>query len=296
MLTPRQLEIFTAVYEEGSMTAAAKKIHLSQPAISQTIKEIEDQYDSKLFERFGSKLFTTQAGTVLYDYSQKITGLYRELNDALKLNDGVSEIRVGANISAGTAQLINLIQSFNELHPNVAVKPMVFQAPVLINSLLRNELDLALIEDQRELSALTDFVVEPYYKDRIVVVSSKKNAFAGKTVKLKELENETFLFREKGAGVRDMFDNILKLKGLHVNVGWECTSTEAIADAVKQDMGIAVLPYLLVKRYIDKNQMKEINISDVWLSRNLNIVYHKDKVLTEPLKDFMRLVREIKNE
>lgn len=294
MLTPRQLEIFSSVFEEGSMTGAARKIHMSQPAVSQTIREIEDQYGTELFERYGSKLYVTEAGRILYHYSRRIMNLYRDLDEAIQLNDGVREIRVGANISAGTAQLIGLIQKFNQSYPNIAVKTMVFQAPVLLKALQQNELDIALVEDQKKTGGFGDFVMEPYYKDRIMVACSTDHPFAGQSVKIRALENETFLFREKGAGVRDMFDNILSLKGMQVNVGWECTSTDAIVEAVKLNMGIAVLPYLLVKKYLDAGEISEITISDVWLSRNLNITYHKDKVLTKPLRDFIDLVRELK--
>ncbi|MCR5388473.1 MAG: LysR family transcriptional regulator, partial [Lachnospiraceae bacterium] len=97
----------------------------------------------------------------------------------------------------------------------------------------------------------------------------------------------------KSAGVRDMFDSILKIHGIDAKVGWECTSSDAIIDAVKNNLGIAVLPYLLVKKELDNNEISEISLSDVSLSRNINITYHKDKVLTEPLCHFIEFVRDI---
>lgn len=291
MLSNRQLEIFIAVYEEGSMTAAARKIHMTQPAISQTIKEIEYQYNTEMFERYGARLHITQAGKTLYKYAKRILNLYKDLDEAIMLHDGVKEIRIGANISAGTAQIMPLLESYKKLHPDIEVKVMVFQAPVLLKAIQENELDLALIEDQKKNSGYGDLIMEPYYQDRITVVASNNHAFAGKTTTLKQLVNENFLFRERGAGVRDMFDNILNSKNLSVNIGWQCTSTEAIVDAVEHEIGIAVLPYLLIKKYLDAGQIQEITLSDVSLSRMLNIVYHKDKVITQPLQDMINLVK-----
>lgn len=291
MLTPRQLEVFVSVYEENGMTAAARKLYMTQPAVSQIIKDIEDEYMIDLFERYGSKLFVTQAGEVLYNYSKRIMNLYNDLDEAIKLNDGVREIRIGANISAGTAQLTGFILDFKELYPDITVKSKVAQAPSILRGLIQNELDIILVEDQKKNVNYGDVIMEPYYDDRLAVVCAPLHPLADKKVKIKKLENETFLLREKGAGVRDMFDEILSVKGVKIDVAWECTSTDAISEAVKLNMGIAVLPYLLVKKYLDARELSEIYISDISLSRKLNITYHKDKILTKPLQDFMNIVR-----
>ena len=112
MLNNRHLEIFIAVYEEGSMTAAAMKIHMTQPAVSQTIREIENEYGTGMFERRGPKLFVTQAGEILYDYARRIMNLHEALDEKIRLHEGVRQIRVGCNISAGTAHIIPLQDAF----------------------------------------------------------------------------------------------------------------------------------------------------------------------------------------
>ena len=292
MLSNRQMEIFMSVYEEGTMTGAARKIHMSQPAISQTIKEIEKLYGTHIFERYGSRLHVTQAGKLIYNYSKRIINLYHDLDEAIMLNEGVREIRVGGNISAGTAQMVNLVEKFKEIYPDIDVKVMIFQAPVLLKAIQENKLDIALIEDQKKQAKYGDLVTIPYYKDRISIIVPNDHPLAGKTVEFSDIVNETFLFRERGAGVRDMFDSILNLKGIGVKVGWESTSSDALTDAVKRGMGIAVLPYLLVKNSLDSGEVSEVILSDISLSRNLNITYHKDKVLTGPLLDFIEIVKQ----
>ncbi len=296
MISNRQLEVFAAVYEERSMTAAGRRIHMTQPAVSQTIKDIENIYETQLFERYGSRLHVTQAGNILYDYARRIMNLYADLDEEIRRNEGIKEIRVGGNISVGTAQMIYLVEEFKKIHPDIDVKVMVYQAPVIMNAILNNELDVAMLEDQTGNTFNREYLSEPYYLDKIVIVASPEHRFAGKTVKLKELENEGFLFRERGAGVRDKFDNILRSHDVNVNVVWQCTSTEAIVAAVSRNMGISVLPYLLVKEYLDKGEICEIKLSDVPLSRNLNIIWHKDKVITKPLEDFINIVRKFGKE
>ena len=161
MISNRQLEVFAAVYEERSMTAAGRRIHMTQPAVSQTIKDIENIYETQLFERYGSRLHVTQAGNILYDYARRIMNLYADLDEEIRRNEGVREIRVGGNISVGTAQMIYLVEEFNKIHPDIKVKVMVYQAPVIMNAILNNELDVAMVEDQTGNTFNQEYISEP---------------------------------------------------------------------------------------------------------------------------------------
>ncbi|MGI6020647.1 MAG: LysR family transcriptional regulator [Lachnospiraceae bacterium] len=294
MLNTRHFEIFMLVCDEGSMTAASKKLHISQPAISQTIKEIEDTYKTQVFERYGSKLYVTQTGKKLYEYSRRILNIYNEMNTEIYNGDTIDEIRVGGNISVGASQMIQFIKKFNAIHPDIQVRVMIYQATILINALRSNQLDVAMIEEKKCDSG--DITMTPYYDDRITVIAPTDHPLAGKTVSFNEICSESFIFRERGSGVRNLFDHILRTKNKSVEVAWECSSTSTIVDAVKEHMGIAVVPYLLVKKHLDEGTISEIFLNDVSLSRKLCVATHKDKVITKPMQDFIDIVMSMKTD
>ena len=290
MLNTRHFEIFMLVCDEGSMTAASKKLHISQPAISQTIKEIEDTYKTQVFERYGSKLYVTQTGKKLYEYSRRILNIYNEMDTEISNGEIIDEIRVGGNISVGAAQMINFVHKFNEIYPDIKVKVMIYQATILINALRTNQLDLAMIEEKKCDSG--DISMIPYCNDRISVIAPIDHPLAGKTVSFNDICGEPFLFRERGSGVRNLFDHILRTKNKSVDIAWECSSTSAIVDAVREHIGIAVVPYLLVKKHLDAGRISEIMLNDASLSRRLCVATHKDKVITKPIQDFIDIVLE----
>ncbi|SDB29737.1 LysR family transcriptional regulator [Eubacterium oxidoreducens] len=291
MISNRQLEVFVTVYEEKSMTNAGKKLFMTQPAVSQAIREIEAYYGVTLFERVGSKLYVTRSGETMYFYAKRIFTLFEEMNTEMCNVQGVREITVGVNISAGTELVRTYINRFHEEYPQIKVRVKVSRSSVLEKWLKEQELDFAIWED---LVQKADYLVqEPYYKDKIVVVASKDHPLvARENLVLKDLENQPFLLRERGAGVREKFEQLMRLNDMAVDILWESTSTKALVKAAQEGYGIAVLPYLLVKEYVENGSLVELAITDVSLKRNLNIVYHKDKVFSEPLQRLMDIVRE----
>ncbi|MCR5666054.1 MAG: LysR family transcriptional regulator [Eubacterium sp.] len=290
MISNRQLEVFVTVYEEKSMTNAGKKLFMTQPAVSQAIREIETYFDVILFERVGSKLYVTQSGETMYYYAKRIFTLFEEMDSEMRNVQGVREITVGVNISAGTELIRRYIDGFEKEYPQIKVRVKVSRSSVLEKMLKEQELDIAIWED---LTKKADYLIqEPYYKDKIAVVAAKDSPLAKKKdLVLKDLANEPFLLRERGAGVREKFEQLTRLNDIDIEILWESTSTKALVKATQDGYGIAVLPYLLVRDYIEEGSLVELDITDVSLKRNLNIVYHKDKIFSQPLQRFVDIIR-----
>ncbi|KIR01349.1 putative transcriptional regulator [Lachnospiraceae bacterium TWA4] len=288
----RQLEIFIAVYEENSMTKAGKRLYMSQPAISQVIREIEEFYGTAMFTRIGTKLYVTQAGEKFYDYAKRILHLFEDMDKELSAQDeATSRIRIGCNISAGTVLVRDYIKEFNKRYPSIKVFVKTSRSTVLENELFHNQLDFAIMEDlMRDAKGL---IQEPYHKDRIVIVASPNHPLCQKDeISIWDLKDENWLLRESGAGVRDKIDSILKLNDIYIEPLWESSTTKALVNAVMDGFGISVLPYLLIKKYLESRALKELVIKDIALDRNLNIVYHKDKLFTKPMREFIEIMKE----
>lgn len=289
-MTIRHLRIFIAVYDELSMTAAANKLFMTQPSISQAIKELEDYYGVLLFERLSRKLYVTESGEILYQYATHIIKLFDELEDDLKENAFQKKLNIGANYTIGIALVHKYIEKFKSLYPDSEIRVVVNNSSVLIKMLRKNKLDFALIE---EVLNEPDLIEDCFYDDRIVIIAEPDHhLLAQEEVTVYDIIKEHLLLREKGAGVRNLFELKMSEIGLSFEPYWESTSTTALINAAKNKMGIAVLPFLLVKEHIVSGILKELKLKDIDLSRKLTIVYHKNKFLTTAMQDFIRICHE----
>lgn len=289
-MSNRHMRIFVMVYEKMNMTLAAESLYISQPSVSQAIKELEEFYKVKLFERYPKKLYPTAEGDLLYEYAKQILGLYEEIKEEIVFLSDNATIKVGANISAGTVLIRKYIDRFHELYPDVRVSVKVSGSSKLRRMLVEHALDFAIMED---LINDTGLIQEPFYNDRIVFVCAPDNIFAEKKrIKLTDLKNCEFLLREKGVGVRDKFDYLMMLNNIQIDPVWESGNTRALINAAKENYGIAVLPYLLVKDELESGGLAELNITDESLERKLNIVYHKDKIFNKWTSAFIDVIKE----
>lgn len=288
-MNSRHLRIFVRVYEEKNMTMAAEKMFISQPSVSQAIKELEEHYGVRLFERYPKQLFPTPEGELLYRYVKQVFGLLDEIEKEIPALSEKGIITVGANISVGTVLLRKYIEKFSEEFPEAKVKVTVAGSTKLRAMIYDHTVDLGLMEDLPREQSL---IQESFYKDKIVVVSSPDNKLAEKkNLKLKDLQDQNFLLRARGVGVRDRFDYIMKLYDMEIEPLWESSNTRSLINATVDGLGIAVLPYLLVKEDIDRGNVKMLDVKENLLNRNLNIVYHKDKIFNRWLKRFAEIVR-----
>jgi DNA-binding transcriptional LysR family regulator len=284
-MTLRHLEIFMTVCQTNSMTKAAKKLYMTQPAVSQAVKELENYYEAPLFERMHNKLFRTVNGDLLFEYATHIFGLFEKAHHSIKTNHEVGAIRVGANLTVGATMLPYFIEQFKVAYGDVPVQVVVGNGDHIDKMLSRNEIDFALIE---EVATDRFRVVKSFCKDRIAIVS--KCGFESNRVTPEHLANLPLLLRDSGAGVRVQFDQLMHQFGLHVEPYWESTSTLALVNAAKVGLGVAVLPYQIAKAHLDEGELMEIEVEGFALSRHLVITYHKNKYLSAPMRAFIELV------
>ena len=288
-MTIRHLKIFLYVCETLNMTAAGVQLNMSQPAVSQAIKEVEEYFHVILFERFSKQLFITDSGKELREYALHIVSLLDEVEVKLKNPEISGIVRIGANITIGTTLIHQYIKKYNEIHPLVNIMVSVNNSRRIEEMLNNNDLDFALMEETVRNTYLDS---EVFCDDRMVVIAYPENKLCKKDiVTFEDLSKEKILLREKGAGVRDTFEHIAYLRGIKFEPIWESSSTTALVNAVKEHIGIAVVPYQLVKQELEKGTIVEIKISDVNLGRKLTIVTNRHKYITEPVREFIELVR-----
>lgn len=289
-MTIRHLKIFTTVYDELNMTIAANKLFMTQPSVSQAIKELESYYGVILFERLSRKLYVSESGEKLYQYAIHIIKLFDDIEDNLKENSPQKKLIIGANYTVGVFLIHKYIEKFKNIYPNSEIMLKINKSSILIEMLKKNELDIALIE---EIENEPDLIKDAFCDDRIAIIVNKEHhLLEKKEVTAHDLINERLLLREKGSGVRNLFELSMNNMGLSTKPYWESTSTTALINAVKNNIGIAVLPFQLVQENIVSGSLKELKVKDMNFNRKLIIVYHKNKFLSSVIQDFIKICHE----
>lgn len=288
-MTLRHLKIFVTVCETGSTTAAGEKLHIAQPSISLAISELEDYYGIKLFDRIAKRLYITEAGKKFLQYATHIVGFFEEMEREIKNFDATGIIRIGASITIGNYLLPGYITRFKKIHPQMDVKVIIDNSEKIQQYILSNQIDIGLIEG----IVYSPYIAEHKFRDdELVMVCGNAHPFANqKNVEISKLQNESFILRESGSAGREIFDSTMTSLGIKILPAWESTSTQAIIRAVQANLGISVLPYLLVKDSLNRKEISQFQIDGIRFQRSFSVIYHQNKFLTESAKDFIALCK-----
>ncbi|WP_312642798.1 LysR family transcriptional regulator [Hydrogenoanaerobacterium sp.] len=289
-MTIRHLQIFIAVADCSNMSAAAKKLYISQPTVSQVISEMEDVYGVKLFERLSKKLYITQAGNQLLGYAKSIVALFEEMQHSLSHASEHQTIKVGATITVGNCLLPGLVSRAEAKYPNMGVQVVTDNTQKIEKMILNSELDLAVVEGAIKSK---DIIVKPAVEDQLILVCGIDHPFWGKdSVSIEELSEQPFVLREEGSGTREQFEKCLESKGVSVYPKWTCHGSDGILSAVAGGQGLTVISKLLADNMVAQNKLHIIRLKDAELRRTFNLIYHKNKFLSKPMLNFIGEVME----
>ena len=290
-MTIRHMIIFRTICENGfNSTKAAEVLHMTQPAVSLAIKELEQYYGVHLFDRIGRRLQITDAGKHFLQYAIHISDLFSDMETGLRDWDSKGVLRIGASITIGSQFLPRYVKAFTEICPGLDVRVTVEQSERLEQKILANELDCALIEG---IAHDPNIVSEAYMEDHLSVICSRDKGWKqGQVVSIEDFQRQRFLLREIGSGTREVFDRVVEQAGIHITPVWEAMSTTALVNAVINGLGIAVLPHRMILPALRQGLVCTVKVEGLSFSRNFHIIYHKDKFLTASAKRFINLCRD----
>ncbi len=292
-MTIRNLEIFTKVAELGSMSGAAKQLYITQPSVSLAIAEIEHEYDVKLFDRVGNRLRLTPTGQQLLEYTTSILLQYKEMERFLKDESHSSSIRIGATATVGQYIIAPIIEQLKGENPDIKCQVTVASTSVIEEALLKSELDIGFVEGDIMSSAL---VVKPIMTDELAVICSPNHPFHLKpSVKLEELNGQTFVLREEGSGTRAKVEDILKANHISYYPQWNCSSFGAIKEAVMHDLGITIISPRAARHELANGNLWACRIEDASFKRTFDLVYRQNKFFTGSLKRFVEIIHFFKD-
>lgn len=291
-MTIRHLRIFVEVAETGSMSAAAKNCFITQPTVSQTIRELEIHYNVNLFERLSKKLYITPAGEQLLAYAKTLLRQFDVMEANMQEYSSTERLRIGATITLGACLFSSIINDLKELHPQLDTYACVANTSLIEQKLLNSELDVALVEG---IISSSDLVSVPVMDDFLVLAMAKDHPLAvKKEIHLSELSRYDFVMREKGSGTRKLFEDYLIQNNIPYKIAWEATCLDAIKSAIMYNQCISAISVRLVEQEIRNSLIHVVlNCDSAW-NRNFYLVHHKDKFISEPMRSLKTIMHRFR--
>lgn len=284
----RHLSIFKIVCEEESITKAAERLSMTQPAISHTISELEETLGTQLFDRVSRKVYLNEIGKLFLSKVIPLLDLYDDLEESSKELENLATIRIGSSITIAQFQLPGIIERFHHDCAETPITVTIGSSHEIKTKLIHNELDFALVEG---VVAHDQLVKIPFSSNPLTVICAPCHEFAScEPITMVQLSEEPLLLRETGSAIRDTFDSAMLLQNISVMPHWSSTDSYALIQAVKHNLGISVLPRILVEHELETGELAEVPVQDFEISCVNHVVFHKDKYQTVPFQTLINLV------
>ena len=291
----QQLRTFRVVAQQRSYSRAAQLLFLSQPGVSLQVRALEESVGMPLFERSGRQLRLTEAGTALLEYADRILALVDESQHALDelYGGGRGSAHVAASTTAGIYIVPRALGGFHQQYPNVRLTLDVVNRFNVADSLLHDEVDMAvmgLIEDAHDLE------VEPFLPNELVVIASPRNPLAQrKRITLDELAAQIMLLREQGSGTRTDIERMFAERQHPLRIGMELRSTGAIKQAVSADLGISIMPMHAIELELLAKRLVVLDVQGFPIRRDWSLARRAGRRLSaaaNALWDYLLLYRD----
>lgn len=288
----QRIETFLCVCKYMNYTKASEALHITQPAVSQHIRFLEDRYETKLFTYKDRKLSLTKAGKVLFETMSVIRNDEEMMIKSMHDQQETVQLTFGVTLTVGEYALAKPLSAFLKNHPEMNMHIVYGNARQLLSKLENGEIHFALIEGYYPSKKYEQLL---YYTDNFVCLCAKDHKFNHKVHRIEDLLDERLLLREQGSGTRDLLDSYLKTYNLtytdfHNYV--EVENSASIISLLKQDCGIAFMYRVAAEEEIKKGTLKELNIQNLPLHHDTTFIWNKNSVFA---KKYRSICEELKS-
>ena len=290
--TLHQLHVFLKVSQKKSITKAAIELNLTQPAVSIQIRNFQDQFPIPLTEVIGRKIYITDFGKEIALAAENILNEVYAINYKALIHQGVltGKLRV-SSVSTGKYVMPYFLSDFLQLNPGVDLNLDVTNKSKVMESLINNEVDFALVSiipDNIKINKIE------LLSNKLFLVADSKKKFSKKQYDHSIFENTSLIYREPGSGTRLIMENYLKDNMISVNKKMELTSTEAVKQAILAGLGISVMPLIGMKNELENGDLQIIPVKGFPISSTWNLIWLKNKNFSPAPKAFMKFIQEAK--
>lgn len=288
-ITIRQLQVFDAVARHLSYTRAAEELHLTQPAVSMQIKQLEGSVGLPLFEQIGKTIYLTQAGDAMLSHArsimQNLAAAEEEMDQLKGVDSGRLKVAIASTVNYFATQLLAV---FAREHPTVEISLDVTNREALLSRLEANIPDLVLMGKP---PADLDLIAEPFMENPLIMIASPDHPLAGKkNVRLTELEGEDFVVREPGSGTRVAMERFFAEQCFVHQKGMELMGNEAVKQGVEAGLGLAVVSVHTVEQELTLNRLVPLHVHGLPIMRRWYVAHRRGKKLSATARSFRDFV------
>jgi DNA-binding transcriptional LysR family regulator len=293
-MADRRLQVFHAVAKHLSFTKAAEALFMTQPAVTFQIRQLEEHFNTRLFDRAHGRITLTPAGAMALEYAERILNLSSELDTRLKEMSGqvVGPLLIGASTTIAEFLLPQVLGEFKSRYPSVVPRLFVANSEAVQARIAERSLDLGFIEGESHLPSL---VTDVCCDDELQVVCAPSHPLAKlKAVTPKALMEHAYVSREPGSGTREVIDSYLQKSGVapdSLQVVMELGSPEALKGVVATGLGFAIMSRATVAKEGRLGQLAKIPLSPR-LNRHLCVVYPKERFHSRLVNEFVQFAKE----
>jgi len=292
-MADRRLQVFHTVARLLSFTKAAESLHMTQPAVTFQVRQLEEYFNTRLFDRTHNRISLTAAGERVYEYAVQIFDLYAKMDNAVR--DITGEISgvliIGASTTIAEYMLPALLGDFNKKYPDVNVHLKVSNSDGIVSMVENNDIDLGVVEAPVMNKNL---VVENCRNDRLVAVVYPAHELASKKkIMVQDLVTQPYIAREEGSGTREVIEEYLAgtgMKPADLSVTMELGSPEAIKGAVEAGMGVSIVSEVTIHKELQLGTLVSLEL-DPPLERPFSFVHQKQKFRQRAMDELLEFAR-----
>lgn len=288
----QRLEVFIKVIEKKNFSKAAEELHMTQPAVSQYIRSLEEATGVKLLERTNKYVRLNKAGEIVYHHAIEIKELYAKMNHLLDdlTNKASGSIAIGASYTFGEYLLPQIIAEVKEQFPDIKPTVTIGNTTTIAGLVLSHQLDVGIVEGH--FKGVQELKTEPFAEDRMVVVASADHPLVQrvKPIKVAELIEETWILRELGSGTREASENVFKQFSIEPKSLMHFSSTQPIKAMVEAGMGISLVSEWAIQKELRYGDLKVLDVEGLPYTRDFSIVT-RSPFRTKALSTFLDLLK-----
>ena len=286
-MTLRELELFYHLCEDPHISQLAKKLSMSQSAISLSIKSLETKLAEPLFDRLGKKLMLNERGRLFKKETYKHFLALKDAEEFFKKDRLSGILKIASSKTIGEFMMPQVIYDFLNQNPNATIIKDIKNSSQIIQMVLSGEIDLGIIEAECDEPSI---IKEKITTDSLVVVTSDKK-LSNKKVYIDQLRSKKWILREKGSGTRELFLNSLGSAFKDLDIFMEFTEFEEMKTLLEKNQDvITCISSAVVAKELERKELFKVTLTNVDLKRNLYLIYHKDKYRTSLFKSFQAFI------
>ena len=291
----RQLAAFCAVVERESFSQAAARLGVTQPAVSQQVRALEQRVGKQLLDRSGRRVVPTEAGLRLYRGAQRLLALEEQiLAGVADEEDGElrGRLEIGASTGPGANVVSLLLCEFQQLNPDVYVALSVQDTRRIVEQVAARELELGVVGAARRQGSVS---FETFFRDEVVLVCPPGHRFAGRTITLDDLKQEPLIVMQAGAGVRAVIEEELRAAGLRLrdfDVHLELGLQESVKSAVVAGYGVTFISRTAIEAELAAGTLAVARVDGLEPSREIALVRSVGRAPSRVAEAFLAFSRE----